>query len=432
MHAALPERMAARIAELVPQGVLAVANGQVTLLNGTGARMLGVDAASAIGQPLDLFWPELARTLRLGKVLNRELARMQETIVSVTSCRVDEAHATDAVITFVHPPAAQTAAQPQADPQSLSGLGTVVGMSPAIARVRDVARIAAQSSSSVLIEGESGVGKEVLAQAIHASGNRSRGPFVAVLCAAIPRELLESELFGYESGSFTGASRRGRAGQFEVADGGTLLLDDIVDMPLDMQAKLLRVLQERVVIRLGGSRPRPIDVRILATSNRSIADAARTGLFRADLYYRLNVLKICIPPLRERREDIKPLAEHFLRKHAAAHGSRLRTIGAAAMRSLESHSWPGNVRELEHWIESEIHFAAADQTCLDRLTREPADTARLAQRPTRTLREVERELYAEALGAAKGDISRAARELGISRGKLYRKLRLYELVPHPC
>ena len=311
-----------------------------------------------------------------------------------------------------------------------SGFSGLIGITPAIARIREVSLVAAQSSSGVLIEGESGTGKEVLSQAIHAAGPRSGQPFVAVLCAAIPRELLESELFGYEAGSFTGASPKGRAGKFEMAQGGTLLLDDVVDMPLDMQAKLLRVLQERVVTRLGASRPRPIDVRIIATSNRTISEAVRAGLFRADLYYRLNVLSIPLPPLRERPEDLKTLAEHFLRKHSPAHGSALRTIGPAALRALQSYSWPGNVRELEHCIESEIHFASPKEVCLDQLNRQFAAVATQRSAGTvRTLRELERELYTGAIEDAEGDVSRAARELGISRGKLYRKLRLYELLP---
>jgi sigma-54 dependent transcriptional regulator, acetoin dehydrogenase operon transcriptional activator AcoR len=292
--------------------------------------------------------------------------------------------------------------------------------------------VAAQSASGVLIEGESGVGKEVLAQAIHAGGPRSRQPLVAVLCAAIPRELLESELFGYEAGSFTGASPKGRAGKFELASGGTLLLDDIVDMPLEMQAKLLRVLQEHSVTRLGGSRPHPVDVRVIATANRNVADAVRAGQFRADLYYRLNVLNIGIPPLSQRREDIKPLVEHFLRKHAATHKSNLRTVGEEALRVLETYSWPGNVRELEHWIESEIHFAAPKATCLERLTREPEQVEAAGERPSgavRPISEVEREVYERALKSCNGDVTRAARELGVSRGKLYRKLRLYSIVP---
>ncbi|MFL5313196.1 MAG: sigma-54 interaction domain-containing protein [Myxococcales bacterium] len=427
-----PHRIETSIADAVSEGVLAVTDGNVRLLNRAGARLLGVDSADAVGRPVSLFWPELAQAMELGRSLDREHLPRQKNALSVSLHPLTYGPwANDAVVTFVEAAAARVAAKPLEDAESTSSFGGLIGGTPAIARIREVARIAAQSSSSVLIEGESGVGKEVLAQAIHASGNRRRQPFVAVLCAAIPRELLESELFGYEAGSFTGASRHGRAGKFEMAQGGTLLLDDIVDMPLDMQAKLLRVLQERVVTRLGGSPPRRIDVRILATSNRRVSDAVRAGLFRTDLYYRLNVLNICIPPLRERRQDIKTLAEHFLRKHASAHGSRLRTIGADALRSLEAHAWPGNVRELEHRIESEIHFARPGETSLDRLAMESTDLAPRRSPATRTLRELERELYAGALADAGGDISRAARELGISRGKLYRKLHTYELLPRP-
>src|SRR6266446_6992490 len=310
-------------------------------------------------------------------------------------------------------------------PNPLFDFGNVIGSSATIAAVRQLARVAAPSSSSLLIEGESGVGKEVLAQAIHSTGPRRERPFIAVHCAAIPRELLESELFGYEPGAFTGASPHGHAGKFEMAEGGTLLLDDIVELPLNMQAKLLRALQERAVTRLGGSRPRPVNARIVATANRPLRAAADSGAFRPDLFYRLNVLHIVIPPRRERPEDIGPLAEHFLHRYAAAKGRRLRTIGAQALRSLELCSWPGNVRELEHWIEREIHFAPPEATCLERLTREPAPVEHQRPAPViRPLREVEREIYAAAIAEAAGDLTRAARELGVSRGKLYRKLEL--------
>src|SRR5258706_9480964 len=205
----------------------------------------------------------------------------------------------DAVARFSAPRAEEgRAARPvSADP--LFGLADVIGRSTATAAVRELAGIAAPSSSSLLIEGESGVGKEVLAQAVHSTGPRRERPFIAVHCAAIPRELLESELFGYEPGAFTGASPHGHAGKFEMAEGGTLLLDDIVELPLDMQAKLLRALQERAVTRLGGSRPRPVNARIVATANRPLRAAADSGAFRPDLFYRLNVLHIVIPPLRE-------------------------------------------------------------------------------------------------------------------------------------
>ncbi|HEY6912442.1 MAG TPA: sigma 54-interacting transcriptional regulator [Myxococcales bacterium] len=420
----LLQRMDAAVVESVCEGVLAVNDRRITLLNGAGARLLAMNPADAIWRPVEAFWPALARAMESGKPLDGEPMKLRGKPFVVTLRSFPEGPwATCAVATFTEPPRA--ASRPHAAGSTFS---TLVGVSRAIGLVREVAEVAARSASGVLIEGESGVGKEVLAQAIHANGPRRQRPFVAVLCAAIPRELLESELFGYEAGSFTGASPRGRAGKFELANGGTLLLDDIVDMPLEMQAKLLRVLQEHTVTRLGGSRPHPVDVRIIATANRNVSEAVRAGLFRADLYYRINVLSIGIPPLAQRREDIKPLAEHFLRKHAPAHHSNLMTVGEDALRALQQYPWPGNVRELEHWIESEIHFAPPRETCLRKLTRQPAAGPRQT-RPPRSLRDVERELFATAMVDAAGDISRAARDLGISRGKLYRKLRIYELLP---
>ncbi len=313
--------------------------------------------------------------------------------------------------------------------RDLFGLDDLVGGSAALAGIRKFALVAAQSGSSLVIEGESGSGKEVLAQAIHSSGPRRRSPFIAVHCAAIPRDLLESELFGYEAGAFTGANPRGHAGKFELADGGTLLLDDVIELPLEMQAKLLRVLQEKSLTRLGASRSRPVDARIIATSNVPLRDAVAAGRFRSDLFYRLNVLHTAVPPLRERREDIRPLCERFLRKYSAIHGRQVRTLGTEALGALEAYSWPGNVRELEHWIENEIHFASPHAVCLERLTRRPvAVDAPPASTAVRPIREAEKDLYATAMGAASGSVSRAARALGVSRGKLYRKLRTYGLL----
>ena len=314
--------------------------------------------------------------------------------------------------------------------QKMFGLDDLVGESAALRQVRELALVATRSDSSLLIEGETGVGKEVLAQAIHSGGPRHRGPFIAVHCAAIPRDLLESELFGYDRGAFTGADPHGHAGKFELGRGGTLLLDDVADLPLEMQAKLLRVLQERSVTRLGGSRSRPVDVRVVATSNVPLRRAMEAGRFRADLFYRLSVLSIPVPPLRERREDLRPLAEHFLRKYSPLHGRRIQTVCGEALRAIESYPWPGNVRELEHWMESEVHFASPSAVSLERLARLPTSGEQPAAAPAvRSLREVERELCAAAIAASGGDVTRAARDLGISRGRLYRKLRLYGLEP---
>lgn len=421
----LLQQMHAALIDAVSEGVLMIGDRRIAALNRAGAQLLGVSPAEAVGQPVQAFWPDLARSMESGQPFERERIQLLSRDLSVTLRTFPEGPwATAAVATFTPAPPLPVPA-----PGSGSPFAGLVGVSKSIKQVRGIAQLAAQSSSGVLIEGESGVGKEVVAQAIHAAGPRCRQPFVGVLCAAIPRELLESELFGYEAGSFTGANPRGHAGKFELANGGTLLLDDVVDMPLDMQAKLLRVLQERAVTRIGGSRPHPIDVRIIATANRNVADAVRAGLFRGDLYYRINVLNIAIPPLAQRREDVKPLAEHFLRKHAGAHHSSLSSIGPEILRELEAYPWPGNARELEHWIESEVHFAPPADTCLRRPTRTPVAVAPQISRAPRKLEELERELFATALVEAAGDISRAARALGISRGRLYRKLRLYDVMP---
>lgn len=423
------ERIQGVLLETVLEAAAVVVDGRVALLNCAGTKLLARDRKSVIGSPVAVIWPELARLLALGEQVDERPLRFGGRDLLVTVQRIPEGRA-DAVVRIAERKPAERRVPRAAAANPLFGLGDLVGLSAPLAAVRELAAVAAQSGSSLVIEGESGVGKEVLAQAIHASGPRRGRPFVAVHCAAIPRELLESELFGYEPGAFTGASPQGHAGKFELAQDGSLLLDDIAEMPLDMQAKLLRVLQERAVTRLGGDRPRPVSARIIATSNRPLREAVELGRFRADLFYRLEVLHIFIPPLRQRPEDIRPLVEHFLLKYGAVHGRSARTIGAEALRSLESYSWPGNVRELEHWTESEIHFTPPQATCLDRFTRPLVSVEHQVRAPgVRPVREVERELYGAAIAAAAGDVSRAARGLGISRGKLYRKLRLYGLLP---
>ena len=424
------ERIEQAVLDALGEGVVIAVDGQVKVFNRAAARILATRPETAVGASLHERWPALA-PLAAGGPLDDEPVRVGDKDLLVSVRPVPESRPRiAAVVSFTEARnLAATPARARRSPGTvLFGLGDLVGDSAALCAVRQLAQVATRSDSSLVIEGESGVGKEVLAQAIHSGGSRSKAPFVAVHCAAIPRDLLESELFGYQGGAFTGASPHGHEGKFEFADGGTLLLDDVVELPFEMQAKLLRVLQERSLTRLGGSRAKVIDVRIVATANVPLRDAVASGRFRSDLFYRLNVLHIAIPPLRERRTDIRPLAERFLRKYAEPHGRRLRTLGAEALSELEEYSWPGNVRELEHWIENEVHFAAPSATCLERLTRRPAalDRERASAR-VRPMREVEKDLYAGALGAAAGSITRAARTLGISRGKLYRKLRLYGL-----
>src|SRR5579863_1347973 len=228
---------------------------------------------------------------------------------------------------------------------------------PAMQSVIALADQIAPSEASILITGESGAGKEVMARHVHAKSRRASRPFICVNCAAIPENLLESELFGHERGSFTGAVAR-RIGKFEEASGGTLLLDEISEMDGRLQAKLLRALQEREIDRVGGSRPVKVDIRVIATSNRDLAQAVREGKFREDLLYRLNVVNLRLPPLRERPGDIVALGEHFARKYAAANGVPERPLSAGARERLASHRWPGNVRELENAIHRAVLLSA--------------------------------------------------------------------------
>jgi two-component system response regulator FlrC len=242
----------------------------------------------------------------------------------------------------------------------------VIAIDPLSVNLFALARRVAQSDSTVLLTGESGVGKEVVARFIHQHSARSKGPFVAINCAAIPDSLLEATLFGYEKGAFSGA-QHAQAGKFEQAQHGSLLLDEITEMPLGLQAKLLRVLQEREVERVGGKQPVVLDIRVIATSNRDMADAVARGHFREDLFYRLNVFPLLIPALRQRGEDIAPLARHFLADHGARAGRPALRLSAAADAALRQHPWPGNVRELENVMQRAVILAPGDIVELDAL-----------------------------------------------------------------
>jgi two-component system, response regulator FlrC len=300
----------------------------------------------------------------------------------------------------------------------------------------------APSDASVLITGESGTGKEVVARYVHGRSSRARAPFISVNCAAIPENLLESELFGHEKGAFTGAVAR-RIGKFEEATGGTLLLDEISEMDPRLQAKLLRAIQERVIDRVGGTRPVPVDIRIIATSNRNLADAVREGQFREDLLFRLNVVNLKIPPLRERPADVLELAQHFIKKYAAANGVPVRPLSAEARRTLVLNRWPGNVRELENTIHRAVLLAAGDEIGvdgiltpdgmrLDQAKNSPAVAhATLAAETVtralvgRTVADVERDLILETLKHCLGNRTHAANILGISIRTLRNKLNEY-------
>lgn len=312
----------------------------------------------------------------------------------------------------------------------------------AMAAVVKLAQQIAGSDASVLITGESGTGKEVLARYLHSRSLRAKKPFISVNCAAMPESLLESELFGHEKGAFTGALAR-RIGKFEEANGGTLLLDEITEMDVRLQAKLLRAIQERVIDRVGGGKPVPVDIRIVATSNRNLTDAVREGKFREDLLFRLNVVNLKIPPLRERPADISELAQYFIKKYSEANGLPVRPLSAEARRALNTNRWPGNVRELENTLHRAVLLSSGIEIGIDgilapdgvrldatRSTGAAAHAAAAAEQMTRnlvgrTVAEVERDLILETLKHCLGNRTHAANILGISIRTLRNKLNEY-------
>ena len=305
--------------------------------------------------------------------------------------------------------------------------GRLVGTSAAMANVIEILRRVAPTDATLLILGESGTGKELVANAVHENSPRSRAPFVAVNCAAIPETLLESELFGYEKGAFTGAVGR-REGKIASAHGGTLFLDEVAEMTAALQAKMLRFLQEREIQPLGSSTSRVVDVRILAATNRDLEEEVRERRFREDLYYRLNVVPVRIPPLRRRKEDIALLAEHFFHAYREKHRGSVRSISPEAMEVLVGHPWPGNVRELENTIERAVVLCRGDVLTAEDLfpgAPPPGAESEAADpyRPGLTLREAEAEIMRLALERAGGNKTLAAKNLGVSRQTLINKLK---------
>lgn len=308
-------------------------------------------------------------------------------------------------------------------------LDDIIGLSDEIKTIKSRIASIAPSNSTVLIRGESGTGKELVARVIHSLSPRRNGPFTAINCCAIPDTLLESELFGYEGGAFTGAKRGGKAGKFELANGGTLFLDEIGDMPLHLQAKLLRVLQERVVERIGTNHSIPLDVRIIAATNQDLEEKVKNGEFREDLFYRINVIPLVIPPLRERRSDILPLCFYFIDKFNRIFGKTVRGVEDDFEKAILEYNWPGNVRELENAIEYAMNFERGQQLSAESLpqriqkarscVREQSDYLLDAH-----IKNLERDLILQALKkygySAEGKLE-AARALGISRATFYRK-----------
>jgi DNA-binding NtrC family response regulator len=307
----------------------------------------------------------------------------------------------------------------------------LIGRHPRIRQIREIIRTAAPSDASVLIEGESGTGKELVAAAFHRQSARAERPFIRINCAAIPSELIESELFGYRRGAFTGADRDKR-GLIEAAAGGTLLLDEITEMPTHLQTKLLRVLQERRLRRLGDEQEIPVDFRLISSTNRDTTQMIKDGALRKDLYFRISTIKVRVPPLLERPDDVMLLTEHFLLRYSEKYQKHIRGISQPAYALLARYDWPGNVRELESVVEHAVLFSQADQIMPEDLPEQLHATEsshfRCVIPPYLTMEEIEREAIAQTLERTSGNVKKTAQILDYHRPTLYRKLKKFGLM----
>lgn len=313
---------------------------------------------------------------------------------------------------------------------------SIIGISGQIKQAIAIGKMASQSDSNVLILGESGTGKELMAQSIHNASDRSNGPFIAINCGSLPKGLIESELFGYEGGAFTGANKDGQPGKFELANGGTIFLDEIGDMALELQTTLLRVLQTREVTRIGGRQPKRIDVRIMAATNVNLSESVKSKRFRSDLYYRLNVLSILIPPLRQRTEDIPVLIDYFIKIYNQSLGKKVKGLTAEALNRMVTYNWSGNVRELENIIERALNLTQSEIITEDELPAEffpeaqnhevPASVPDKSS-PSEFVKRREIDRIIAALEQEEGNITNASVTLGIPKRTLYRKLQKYRI-----
>jgi transcriptional regulator with PAS, ATPase and Fis domain len=402
------------------------------------AHSLSLDRAELIGTGFSTFFPELSEAflaVQSGKemslqVVLKDSAAKNGFLASIQAVSSDTRH-NAVIITFV-PKQSKYIAETVGH-RARYTFADLAGNSKRFRETMFLAQKAAESCSNVLLEGETGTGKELFAQAIHNASMRSNEPFISINCAAIPRELIGSELFGYAEGAFTGARRGGATGKFEMAHKGTIFLDEISEMPHDLQAVLLRVLEERRVTRLGGAHSIPVDVRIIAATNRDIQALAASGQFRMDLYYRLNVINIDIPPLRKRLDDIPVLVEHILKRYSYTSGKNVIGVTPEVMNFFQSFSWPGNVRELRNVVERGMNFCTSLITMED-LPKKLMES--YSAEPEATHNEYleqeydhyEKQLLWKLMKEYRGNKSSIAQKLGISRPTLYNKLKKYKII----
>ncbi len=427
----------ATVLNSVSDGLLMI-NGQgiVTFINPTGAKILNVKVSEAIGkhiQELVDFKPVVLRVLETGqgytdKEFFIETKRgVLHFIKTAIPLRDKDGRLEGVVDIFREIKQVRKLVNRMVGATAMFTFDDIVGESACMVEIKRLAKIAANSMATVLIQGESGTGKEMVAQAIHKASARSEGPFVAINCGALPRDLVESELFGYEDGAFTGARQGGRPGKFELAHGGTIFLDEIGEMSLDVQVKILRVLQDKRILRVGGTRYMDVDVRVIAATNRDLLRAVGEGSFRQDLYYRLNVLPILVPPLRERRDDVERLAVYFMEKTCEQLGVPVKRLSPGALTVLRRQDRPGNARELENIIERAAHLCEGPEITEQHLPMNLAVQHGALHQENRSLRDIERVAIEETLLKTQWNVSRSARLLGVGRNTLYGKIREYQI-----
>ncbi|HHW07211.1 MAG TPA: sigma-54-dependent Fis family transcriptional regulator [Clostridia bacterium] len=422
--------------EAVPKGIVTVdAFGNITQINSKGIELLNYKGEGATGKSLLDMHPEFSTVLELVKkgsiesmevVLEEKGSRIQLSVGGNSFFAQDGSYQ-GAVLTLEEQEQLFHLVNSIEGNRAEFNFNAILGNHPKMMRAKEIAKTAALTNSTVLLLGESGTGKELFAHAIH-QASRRKGPFIAVNCSAIPRSLIESELFGYEPGSFTGATKTGRPGKFERANNGTIFLDEIGDMPLDLQAVLLRVLQEREVVRVGGFKPIPINVRVIAATNRNLEERIKEGMFREDLFFRLNVITIQIPPLREIISDLPLFVTKLLPQISQKLGKQVKGVSHAAMEVLSSYHWPGNVRELENVLERGVLLAQGQLIDVDDLPPNLVKNTRIVtgtgDTSSLSLQETEKKAIIQAL-SSEDSIVDAAKRLGISRSTLYRKMKQY-------
>ena len=434
------------IIESIHEGIIAIDEvGNINQVNPTAEALLGQTRKTLIGRHLSDILPgsPMLEVLTTGIEYKEKEERYEingvqtDFLVSTSPIRGDQ-RIIGAVASFRKSADVHKLAYSMTSLQRISSMGEVIGDSGPLKKVKEHALKVCNSRSTILITGETGTGKGLLAMAIHNAGNRREGPFITINCGAIPESLLESELFGYDSGAFTGASRQGKIGKFELADKGTIFLDEIGDLPLHLQIKLLHVLQHKEIERIGGTKAIPINVRVIAATNKNLEQMVSEGEFRADLYFRLNVIPMTMPSLRERAEDIPILMEHFLKKHLKIANKYVEQFEEETVALLREYPWPGNIRELENAVEYAVNMESTTRITPASLprrilnwkkTNRPSSQLSLKKR----IQIEEKRILSQLLGKYGTSVSGKkllAQELDISLATLYRKLEEYELLKY--